>query len=587
MKILLLLFSTLLFASDESAKNMELYGVLTLLPPLFAIFLAFITREVILSLFIGVFSGTLLLAFSNFFDYEVVKNVVEQKEQVEYIFSYKDTGFMDWINLFLASFANIVKHVLDSMTDSGNAGVILQVFCIGGVVALITKMGGVSAIALSLTRFIKGPVSAQVSTWLVGLCIFFDDYANCLTVGPIMRPIADKFKISREKLSFILDSTAAPVAGIAIISTWIGVEVGLIRTAYALIGVKDVNAFGIFLETIPYRFYNIFMLLFVVLTAVQKREFGSMYIAEKNARAGIISEAALDVGVELERELKPREDVTHKISDALIPILTLIFTALLCFYFSGLSALEGEELAKVEANYFSFYALRTTFGEANSSLALFQAALFASVVAIILGLIRKKINHKEAIETWLHGWKSMIFTIAMLLFAWSLTAIVKQLGTPDYIVKLLADSTPHVLLPSFIFLIGSAMSFAIGTSYGTMGILMPLAIPLAHAVGIHSGFDATELHHYVVINISCVLTGAIFGNHCSPIADCVILSAMSAKCELSAHVKTQMPYALLVCAISVLFGYIPVSLGLNVYLTIILGVVMMSIALRLIGKKVE
>ena len=175
-----------------------------------------------------------------------------------------------------------------------------------------------------------------------------------------------------------------------------------------------------------------------------------------------------------------------KISDALIPILTLIITALASFYFSGLNAIiddpdKADILSKIEENYLSFYAIRTTLGEANSSLALFQAALFASVVAVILGLVRKKINHKEAVETWLHGWKSMIFTIAMLLFAWSLAAIVKELGTHKYIVQLLSGSTPHVLLPSLIFLIGSAMSFAIGTSYGTMGILMPLAIPLAHA----------------------------------------------------------------------------------------------------------
>lgn len=582
--LFLILFSVFLNAADTSVSNMQLYGVLTLLPPLMAIILAFITREVILSLFIGVFTGTFLLAFANFYTANVVNDT--------YTFTYNNPSFMDWVNLFLASFSNIVKHLLDAMIDSDDAGVILQVFCIGGVVALITKMGGINAVALALTRFVKGPVSAQVSTWLIGLCIFFDDYANSLTVGPIMRPIADKFKISREKLSFILDSTAAPVAGIAIISTWIGIEVGLIKTAYTLVGINDVNAFGVFMQTIPYRFYNIFMLIFVVLTAVQQREFGSMYIAEKNARAGIVSEAALDVGAELEKELKPKDGIEHKISDALIPILTLIITALTSFYFSGLNAIiddpdKADILSKIEENYLSFYAIRTTLGEANSSLALFQAALFASVVAVILGLVRKKINHKEAVETWLHGWKSMIFTIAMLLFAWSLAAIVKELGTHKYIVQLLSGSTPHVLLPSMIFLIGSAMSFAIGTSYGTMGILMPLAIPLAHAVGLESGMSGNELHEYMVINISCVLTGAIFGNHCSPIADTVILSAMSAKCELSAHVKTQMPYALLVCAISVIFGYIPVSFGLNVYLTIILGVVMMSLALRLIGKKVE
>lgn len=570
MRILFLLLIALsLNASDELAlHNKELFGALTLLPPFLAIVLAFLTKEVIMSLFIGVFSGTLLLSISS--------NLIA-----------KDFSLYALFDTIILAFSSLVKHLLNSITDAGNAGVILQVLCIGGVVALITKMGGVSAIANSLTRFIKGPVAAQVNTWLVGLCIFFDDYANSLTVGPIMRPITDKFKVSREKLSFILDSTAAPVAGIAIVSTWIGVEVGLINTAYGLINIKDINAFGIFLETIPYRLFNIFMLSFVVLTAISKREFGPMYIAESNCKKGILSKAALDVGAELEKELKPNENISHKISDALIPILTLIIGALFCFYFSGLSALDEESLAKVKENYFSFYALRTTFGEADSSIALFQAALFASVIAVIMGLIRKKFNHKEAIETWLHGWKSMIFTIAMLLFAWSLTSIVKELGTPDYIVSLLGEKTPKILLPSVIFLFGSIMSFAIGTSYGTMGILMPLAIPLAYAVAHQAGFTQNEIHHYMVISISCVLSGAIFGNLCSPIADTMILSAMSAKCELSAHVKTQMPYAIFVCVITVVFGYLPVSAGIPVWLVIIFGIFAMYILLRFIGKKVE
>lgn len=572
--LFLLLFTTsLAYANDKVNPNINLYGALTLLPPLMAIALAYITKNVILSLFVGVFSGTFLLSLS--------KN----------IFFAEKVGFGGVFNAAVESFSSVVKYILESMADSTNAGIILQIFCIGGVVALVTKMGGINAMANAITKYVKGPVSAQVNTWLVGLCIFFDDYANSLTVGPIMRPITDKFKVSREKLSFILDSTAAPVAGIAIISTWIGLEVSLIndayKEAYKYSGEVSVNAFGIFMETIPYRFYNIFMLMFVVLTAVMGREFGPMYAAEVRARKGLPSLAATDIGSELEPELKPNDGIKQKISNALIPILTLIVFCFIGFYFSGLSALEGEMLEKAEQNPLSFETLRATFGAADSSIVLFQAALFATIVAVFLGVYRKVITFSQAIDTWLHGWKTMIFTIAMLLLAWSLASIVKKLGAPDYLTFLLANNIPKNLLPSIIFLLGSAISFAIGTSYGTMGILMPLAVPLAHAVGANYGLVGAELHEYTVISIACVLTGAIFGNHCSPIADTVILSAMSAKCDITEHVKTQYPYAFVVCGVSVLFGYIPATFGMNEVLTLVLGLVAMVVILKVVGKKVE
>ena len=548
---------------------MQLFGAFTLMPPLVAIILAFITKEVIFSLFIGIFSGTFLLSLSsNFFEKEL-------------------PIFSDYMNLLVQSFSKITHFVLGSMADSGNAGILLQVLCIGGVVALVSKMGGFIAIAKGLSRLVKGPASAQVNTWLVGLCIFFDDYANSLTVGPIMRPITDKFKISREKLSFILDSTAAPVAGIAVISTWIGFEVSLIKNAYELAGVENVNAYSIFLQTIPYRFYNIFMLLFVVLTALMGREFGPMLAAELRARRGEKSLGATDKEGQLEPELTPDEGVEPKISDALVPILTLIIFAFIGFYFNGLSATEGADLDKIMANPLSFDAFSITFGNADSSVVLFQAALFATVIGLFWGVTRGKITLKDGIESWLHGWKSMIFTACILLLAWSLTAIVKELGTPKYIIGLLAEGTPQVLLPSVIFLFGSMISFAIGTAFGTMGILMPLAIPLAFAVGKNYGLEADALHQYMVINIASVLTGSIFGNSCSPIGDCVILSAISAKCTLTAHVQTQLPYSMFICAISVLFGYLPAAFNLNVFYIIVTGILAMIVSLRFIGKKVE
>ncbi|MCR2109055.1 Na+/H+ antiporter NhaC family protein [Campylobacter upsaliensis] len=569
-----LAFCLLPIALFADAKvNAEFYGFITLLPPFIAIILAFITKDVILSLFMGVLSGTFLLSLAS------------------NIFFVDTIALINIYDTLVESFSKIISYVLKSTSDPVNAGIILQILCIGGLVALITKMGGAKAIALQFAKRAKTAISAQLNTWFIGLLIFFDDYANLLIVGPIMRPLADKFKISREKFAFIIDSTAAPVAGIAIISTWIGLEVSLIKNAYASIGIDNVSAFGIFVETIPYRFYNIFMLFFVALTAIMGREFGSMYAAQIRAKttgqiAPVSKSAALDTAELEDQFLAPKDGIEIRAFDAIIPVMTLIILAILGFYFNGFSLLEGEELANAKANPLSFETLRNAFGSADSSIVLFQAALFAAIVAIFIGVRRRIFNIKEAIETWIYGWKTMIFTIVLLLLAWSLSSIVKDLGTSTFITHLLADKLPEFILPATIFAFASLISFAIGTSYGTMGVLMPLAVPLAFEVAKLNGLEGEALHHYMVLNISCVLTGAIFGNHCSPISDNVILSSMSAKCDHMEHVRTQIPYALFICAISLFTGYIPTALGLSVWLVLPLNFILIALLLRIIGKKV-
>ncbi|EAL5928126.1 Na+/H+ antiporter NhaC family protein [Campylobacter upsaliensis] len=569
-----LAFCLLPIALFADAKvNAEFYGFITLLPPFIAIILAFITKDVILSLFMGVLSGTFLLSLAS------------------NIFFVDTIALINIYDTLVESFSKIISYVLKSTSDPVNAGIILQILCIGGLVALITKMGGAKAIALQFAKRAKTAISAQLNTWFIGLLIFFDDYANLLIVGPIMRPLADKFKISREKFAFIIDSTAAPVAGIAIISTWIGLEVSLIKNAYASIGIDNISAFGIFVETIPYRFYNIFMLFFVALTAIMGREFGSMYAAQIRAKttgqiAPMPKSAALDTAELEDQFLAPKDGIEIRAFDAIVPVMTLIILAILGFYFNGFSVLEGEELANAKANPLSFETLRSAFGSADSSIVLFQAALFAAIVAIFIGVRRKIFNIKEAIETWIYGWKTMIFTIVLLLLAWSLSSIVKDLGTSTFITHLLADKLPEFILPATIFAFASLISFAIGTSYGTMGVLMPLAVPLAFEVAKLNGLESEALHHYMVLNISCVLTGAIFGNHCSPISDNVILSSMSARCDHMEHVRTQIPYALFICAISLFTGYIPTALGLSVWLVLPLNFILITLLLRIIGKKV-
>ena len=545
---------------EVAKKNAEIFGFWTLIPPVVAIVLAFITKDVVLSLFIGVFSGTFLI------------NVIDSSIPMT----------------FVKGFTDIVKRVVGSLADSWNAGIVLQVLCIGGVVALITKMGGTKAVAIWLSKKAKTGVSAQISTWVMGLFVFFDDYANSLIVGPIMRPITDKFKVSREKLAFIIDATAAPIAGLAVISTWVGLEISLIKQGYELIGITNVNAFSIFVETMPYRFYNLFMLFFIVCTAFMGREFAGMLKAERRARAGELHPrrgGAMIEDVE-DKTLEPKENIKLQSSNAIVPLLVLILGAFVSFYFSGLGALEGEALESAKAHPLTFHTFQATFGAADASVALFQSALLATVVAIFIAVYRKILTVREAIETWGKGWKTMITTIIILLLAWSLSSVIKELGTSRYLVDLLSQSTPKIVLPAAIFMLGSFISFSTGTSYGTMGILMPLAIPLASAVGMHSGLEGDALHAYMIVNISAVLTGAIFGDHCSPISDTTILSSMGAGCNHIDHVQTQMPYALAVCAISIFAGYFPTALGLSIWIVLPFGLLVTALVIRFVGQKV-
>ncbi|MDO4673954.1 Na+/H+ antiporter NhaC family protein [Campylobacter sp.] len=567
MKILLLCFTPLFLFADARA-NAEFFGAFTLLPPLIAICLAFITKDVILSLFIGALSGTFMLSF------------VEHNA----------------LHALVLSFSIFVEKAVQSLSDPSNAGIILQMLTIGGMVALITKMGGTKAVALWFAQRAKKAKSSQLASYFLGYFIFFDDYANSFIVGPIVRPLTDKFKVSREKLAFIMDSTAAPIAGLAIISTWIGFELSVIKEGYnlaseeLLVGLhqsrEQINAFEIFIQTLPYRFYNILMLAFVFFTIIQEREFGPMLRAERAAKKSQQGIDALSENLE-DKLLEPKEGIKIQSSNALLPLAVLIIFAFVGFYFSGFASITDPDLrAQIQAAPLGLTALRETFSAANTATVLFQAALLASITAIAMGAWRKIFSIREGIITWTYGWRMMIITVIILMCAWPLSSAIKDLGTSIYLVDLLSDKTPLYLLPMAVFLLASIVSLSTGTSYGTMGILMPLTIPLALGVGSHNALVGADLHYYVVLSISAVLSGAIFGDHCSPISDTTILSAMASKCDLLAHVKTQMPYAIFICAISLFAGYLPVALGLSIWLVLPLNLVLIALLLRIFGKKV-
>lgn len=554
--ILIFIFISTYALADEvdSAKlNAEKFGIWTLLPPLIAIVLAFISKNVIISLFIGVLTGAFILSLNNY-------NV---------------------FGALIHSFLDLIVYMVSSLADSWNAGIILQCLTIGGMIALISKMGGAKAIAESLAKKAKSPVSAQIITWILGLFIFFDDYANALIVGPIMRPVTDKMRISREKLAFIIDATAAPIAGIALISTWIGYEVGLIKDAYESIG-QNVNAYGIFVSTIPYRFYNILILIFIVATAILMKEFGPMYKAEKRTRikGEVLRKDSSPMMSDNDKNLEPNENTKLKIKNALVPILVLMISAFAGFYYNGYVALaeDANMIEMIKDSPLSIMAIRETFGASDASIVLFQAALLASIVALLMGIKQKIFTVNEGIDIFIHGLKSLLITGVILVLAWSLSGVIKDLGTSKFLISILSDKMPEFLLPSVIFIFGAIISFSTGTSYGTMGILMPLTIPLA--------FSISPENSYMLMNAGAVLTGAIFGDHCSPISDTTILSSMGAACDHIDHVKTQLYYSITVGIITILFGYIPVGLGVPVYVVLPLGLIVVISFVYLFGKKV-
>jgi Na+/H+ antiporter NhaC len=557
--MLLVLTGSTVFAAevDPAQLNADKFGFLTLLPPLIAIVLAFITKNVVLSLSLGVFSGTFLLQLQG-------KN----------IFGAILNGFLD-----------IINKVLGSLSDPWNAGIILQCMTIGGLIALVSKMGGAKAVAESLAKRAKSPTSAQIITWFLGLLVFFDDYANSLIVGPIMRPVSDKMKISREKQAFIVDSTAAPISGIALISTWVGYEISLIKDAYTTIG-QDVNAYGVFIDTIPYRFYNILILIFIVASAVMLRDYGPMLKAEVRARTTgkVLGDGAKPMVSSEATALEPKENIKLSVWNAIIPIGVLLIGAFAGFYFNGYNAIMGGEDEALKAIFtsspYSFAAIREAFGASDASVVLFQAALFASIVAMIMGVAQKIFTIEEAVDTWVEGMKSLVITGVILLLAWSLSSVIKELGTAKFLVTILSDTLPAFILPSIIFIMGAIISFATGTSYGTMGILMPLTIPLAFSLG---GGDS----QYIILNASAVLTGAIFGDHCSPISDTTILSSMGTACDHLEHVKTQMWYSLTVAAITILFGYIPAGFGISISIVLPISIIATVLTLYLLGKPIE
>ena len=400
------------------------------------------------------------------------------------------------------------------------------------------------------------------------MIIFFDDYANTLIVGNTMRPYSDKLRISREKLSYIVDSTSAPIASIAIISTWIGFEMGLISDAFAKLGIER-NIYITFLQSIPYRSYCILALVVVPMIAWLKRDFGPMYKAEIRART--TGKLSRDGAKPLVDDIQTGSEIEMSSHwNALIPIGFVILVTAFGLYYHGYRTTGPAPIYKIIA-------------EADSFAVLMWAAFTGAILSVILSTFNSKLSFGKTMDAFVDGVKSMMMAMIILILAWSLGKVCEDLGTAGYVAGITEGILAPWLLPALTFVISAFISFATGTSWGTMAILVPIIIPVAAGI-IGPELDANW--NIMLATIGSVLAGSIFGDHCSPISDTTIMSSMTTGADHIDHVRTQMPYALVIAGVSILFGDILSGLGVNPFISLAIGVGVLYVIFRFAGKKV-
>jgi len=564
------------FESSEVTFNQPavIPGWLSLLPPLIAIFLALIFKEVLSSLFIGVFIGAATIGFY--------------------------TGGISGI--FGAFFAVLDHYILDALMDTGHLSVILFSVLIGSIVAIISKNGGMQGVVNRLVRFAQTRRSGMLTTYFLGIAIFFDDYANTLVVGNTMRPVTDKLRISREKLAYIVDSTAAPIAAVAFITTWIGAELTYISDGVQKIeaqgGVISESAYGIFVSSLSYSFYPIFSLFFVFFLLYKQRDFGPMLKAERNAAKGEVKSDSV-TNKELE-EFNPVNDTKIRSFNAVVPILVLITGTFIGLVYTGLTgtasvlAEEGVSVANgvwssinlMEGGEVGFFRkLGIVIGNADSYAALLWASLSGLAVAIFLTVGQRIMSLKDTMDAVLVGINTMMPAVVILILAWSLAGVTEGLSTAEFLKSSFGSDFDQVwIIPALTFVLSAFIAFSTGSSWSTMALMYPLVIPLSFAVaGDLMGQEETMLIMYNTI--ASVLAGAVLGDHCSPISDTTILSSLATSCDHISHVRTQMPYALTVGVIALLIGIIPGAMGVPSYVTIPIGIGVAFGVIHLFGKK--
>ena len=516
---------------------------LSILPPLLAIFLALWLKEVYASLFLGTLLGAFLL-----------------------------TG-MDFAALPMA-FLNIIDtYLLQAIASGDGAGgvntshlsIIVFSLLIGGLVGVISKNGGMMAIVNRIARIAKTAKSALISTWLMGLAIFFDDYSNTLVVGSTMRPLADKLNISRAKLAYVVDSTAAPVAAIGLVTTWIGMQLSEIGKGIEMqdfVSISD-SPYSLFLASLKYSLYPILTLFFVGLVIFTNRGFGPMHREDA---------LALSNETKSKKQHLEKEPEASKPFMALIPLLVLVGGVVFGILYTG---------SKDESN-----SLMDIVGASDSYLALLWGSLMAVVAAFAINLGSQQRTLHQTVEDFMKGIASMMTGVLVLVFAWMLAVTIEDLQTAAFLSDLIPSSTPVQWMPSVVFILAALVSFSTGSSWSTMAILYPLCIPVVLSLATDGGAITDPATYMPVLLqiISVVLCASVMGDHCSPISDTTVMSSMATQCDHVTHVRTQLPYALLVGGVSFFCGCVLFALGSPWYVNLVVGFIVLTALFFLLSK---
>jgi len=529
--------SAALVEIDRSDRDYSLPAWTSILPPLLAIVLALVFRHVLLALVVGVWLGAFLL-----------------------------TGLSP-----VSSFARLLDtHLVDAIADRGHALILVFSLLLGGMLGLITQNGGAKGLASWVRSDTRSRRRGQLTTWFLGLLIFFDDYANSLLVGASMRPVTDRLRISREKLAFLVDATAAPVSSLALISSWIAVEVGYIEDQFVHLGIER-DAYVTFIETIPYRFYPLLMLLFVAWVAFRGRDFGPMLRAERRAaEEGLLLRPGAQPASDFHDEAV-REDIPGRPMNALIPVVVVVLVAGAGIYFDGRAKVLSAGLEP---------SLRAIVGAASSSAALLWASGAGCLAGLAMSLWSRALTLGDSMDAWMSGMRGMLLAALILVLAWALGAVCRDLHTAEFLIGVVGDWLTPMWIPATVFVLAAVVSFATGTSWGTMAILFPLVVPLAHEI-------APGSEGILLGAVSSILAGSVWGDHCSPISDTTILSSMATSCDHMDHVRTQLPYALSVGLVSLLCAEIPVAAGwYGPWVGLAVGGVAMIVAFELISRPV-
>lgn len=498
------------------------FGVLSLLPPVLAVGLAIATRQVLLSLFLGVWIGTTMLAGWN-----------------------PLVGLVDvWRS-----------YAIPQMADSWNASVLLMMFILGGFAALIERGGGAHAFAEALKGTITDSRRGQVVSWAGGLAIWFSDSTNPVVVGPVLRPITDRVRISREKLAYIVDATSAQDPALIPFTAWGAYIMSLIAKEFQPLGISQ-SPFSAFVSAIPWQLYSLTTLVMVLVIALTRLDYGPMRRAEIRAavEGKVFRDGAKPLRQEVTVEIPPGARPT--IWDMVVPILVLLGTIIFMLEWTG----GFPKVGFLEA-----------FSKASTMPSLIMGFFLGSVTAGYMAVRSRVFTPSQALDVWLDGARGMVLANLILILAWSIGSICKAVGTAKFVVSAASGVLNPAFVPVVVFLVGAFISFATGTSWGTFAILMPLAIPLAVHVG-------TPVH----AAIAAVISGGLFGDHCSPISDTTILSSMGSTCDHIDHVNTQLPYAL-TGAFAAVIGYVLGGLTGNAGLALVVSLTVMVAAVYVLG----